>query len=138
MHYRVSYRGVSCLDPHSKVGGVRAIIPIVNMKEMSLRKTGVPWLMSGEGSGSSESSVHCSKESSTAESCGTICISSLQDLQPNRACVGIIAYSHLQRSCLSSAGGKVFTEEGTWGAHGFGSKDQSLIPGSCFHTVPQV
>lgn len=56
MCYRVSYIGVSCLDPHSKVSGVRAVTPTVNTKEMSLRNTGVSWLVSGEGSGSSESS----------------------------------------------------------------------------------
>lgn len=129
MHYRVSYIGVSCLDPHSKVGGVRAIAPMVNMKEMSLRKTGVSRLMSGEDPGSAESSVHCSKESGTSESCGTICISNLQDMQPNRRCIGLLASSHLQRSCLYSPGGKVYRRR-YLGCSGFGCKDQSQAPAS--------
>lgn len=137
MHYRVSYIGVSCLDPHSEVGGERATAPIVNMKEMSFRKTGASWLMRGEGSGSSESSGHCSKESGTAESCGTICISDLQDMQPNRTCICIVASSHLQRSCLYSPGGKVYRRR-YLGCSEFGCKDQSLTPGSCFQTIPQV
>lgn len=82
----MSYIGINRLDPHSKVGGARAVTPTVNMKEPILRKTGVSWPVSGEGPGSSESSLRSGKEFRTAESHGATCISNLQDMQPNRAC----------------------------------------------------